>query len=535
MTQFGISGVGTVSLTDFWPAWQAINQERPLVAYYEAARDFWRDYDTKLTLSKEKVTDLRRDMELYTNWSTLDRLGRPKPEAASTAFYERIDAGTNSMQAWLNAGTATVRDGFNALITRLPEDIRVVDLHRQTLLTQDKVIGDPLGRGPIAGFNTTKIVEGDGEVKVPLLSADPVRQAVEDTVRRHNELMVLFRQLVVDLNRLPDNVTWAGPTTVTAAGAPPGTGPGGGPATGGPGGGPGGGGPAAANAETPGGPGAAPGAGPDPAAAQEAMPTSGADPSAAGPGADQTSAAQTGADAPGGDLPGGPAVDPVTGEPISTLPASDPALAGTPSATLSPTTPLTQTTPLSSNVPNIPAGMPAPTGNSGAGPTISPFPLTPNGVSPGGPLARRDGTGQPSAGSSTVDGQRGMSVTEESPVRSRGGAAGPTTGGGFYPGVVPPMVPPMGGMGGRNGIKPGEADFASGSVRQAGGRDSWRAGLRPQLLGRSGEPDDEPYQLPPVQPGSGGEVLDEELWQVPDAAPAAPPEPPRRGRSWGPG
>ena len=523
MTQFGLSGVGAVDLSRFWPAWNAINQERELVSYYNAARDFWGTYDTKLTLSRDNVTDLRRDMELYTNWTNLGR-----PEAASTAFYRRVDDGIGSVQAWLNGGTSTVRDRFNELATRLPEDIRLADLNRETLLKQDKVLDTTVSRGPIAAFTTAKIAEGDGEVNVPVLRADAIRQAVEDTVRRHDELMVLFRQIVEDLNKLPDNVTWAGPTTVTGAGAPPG-GPVPGP--GGPGGGPAGpgGGPAAVNAEAPGGPGAGPGAGTDPAAAQEAMPAPGADVPGADPGADQTGADVPGGDLPGGDLPGGPAVDPVTGDPIVTLPNSDPALAGTPSATLSPTTP---PTPLSSNVSSIPAGIPGPTGSPIAGPAISPFPLTPTGVSPGGPPARRDGAGPPSPGSSTVDGRQSGPVTGESPVGARGGA---TTGSTVGPGFYPPMVPPMGGMAGRNGIKPGEADFAGGSVRQAGGRDSWRAGLRPQLLGRAGEPDDEPYQPPPVRPVSGDDVLDEELWQVPGAAPATPPEPPRRGRSWGPG
>lgn len=99
------------------------------------------------------------------------------------------------------------------------------------------------------------------------------------------------------------------------------------------------------------------------------------------------------------------------------------------------------------------------------------------------------------------------------------------------------MVPPMG-AGGANGggIKPGEADFAGGPIRQVGGRESWRAGLRPQLLGRGGDRDDEPAHLPPEEPLPTDDVLDEELWQVPGAAPVAPPESrPSRGRAWGPG
>jgi hypothetical protein len=96
-----------------------------------------------------------------------------------------------------------------------------------------------------------------------------------------------------------------------------------------------------------------------------------------------------------------------------------------------------------------------------------------------------------------------------------------------------PMMPPPGGMGGGagGGVKPGEAEFAGGPTRHIRGRDSLRAGLRSQLLGRTGEYDDDPEPQP--RPPAGGEVLDEELWRVPDAAPVSPPEPPsRRGRSW---
>jgi hypothetical protein len=517
MTQFGLSGVTEVDLSQFWPAWHAIDSERDLVNYYAAARDFWRDYDLKLTMSRDRVTELRRDMELYTNWTALDRLGRPKPEAASTAFYNRIDAGSRSVQQWLNGGTATVRDRFNDLAARLPTDLQMADMNRETLLAQDKVTDTTTNRGPIASFTTAKITEGDGKVFVPVLRAEAVRTAVEDTVRRRDELMVLFRQITDDLARLPDDVTWAGPTTVAPATPPggnPDTGPGGGPGAAPGGGGPGGG---PAGTAPGGGPtGAAPGGGPTAATAD--MPGDpGATPDTGLPETMSAPATESGLDT--GELPGGPVIDPATGEPIATLPTSDPALAGTPSATLSPTAP---PTPLSSNVPSSHLGVPGPSPSGGGnplGPTT--FPLTQTG---GPPAYRGSGAGQPSPGS-TVDGPRVAPGAGEAP---RGGP----TGAGFYP---PPMVPPMGGMAGRGGIKPGEADFAGGAVRRAGGRDSWRAGLRPQLLGRAGEYDDDQYQAPSACPVSGGEVLDEELWQVPDAAPATPPEPPRHNHPWGPG
>ena len=99
----------------------------------------------------------------------------------------------------------------------------------------------------------------------------------------------------------------------------------------------------------------------------------------------------------------------------------------------------------------------------------------------------------------------------ESPVPSRGAGQGATnsSGSGFYPPMMPPMYP-GGGMG-SGGVRPGEAEFAGGPVRRVTGPATWLAGLRPQLRGRTGEPEEEPD--PPEPPP--GDVLDEELWQVP--------------------
>jgi len=224
---------------------------------------------------------------------------------------------------------------------------------------------------------------------------------------------------------------------------------------------------------------------------------------------------------PGGELPGGPE--------LPELPPTDPSLAGMPTATLPTNTPppaLADFTPPSS---------------LGAGPGSS----TPTSFTPvstpftgGGPQARRDAADPHGTNprGSTVDGTRfatpsgGGAGPQPVPRNTVAGGGSSSGGPGFFPPMMPPMMPGGGGMG-VGGIKPGEADFAGGPPRQVSGRDSLRAGLRSQLLGRTGDHDDEP-SYPAASP-AGGEVLDEELWQVPDAAPVSPPDTqPKRGRSW---
>jgi hypothetical protein len=546
MAPLGQPQVADVDLTQFWDAWDKIAQEKGRLPYYTEAREFWASYDTKLTMSRDSIVDVRKSMELQTQWSSIDRFGMPRPEAASTAFYARVDAGTRSIQTWLNGGTSTVRDRFAELVRRLPEDFGAVEGHRNWLLGQDKVVGAVAVPAKVSVTVPTlaKISEQDrARVQVPVSNADQVLLAVDDAVRRRDELVGLFRQLTDDLNRLPHNEKWAGPTAL-AAEAPPGGSPvpGGGPVSGGPGGAPGGSGLAAATPATAPGMPTAPGLDGSGASSSTGPVASEPQVSAAAPSVDQSSA----------DLPGGPvsapAVDQSGLDDTSTtgLPPVDPELAATPTATMTPATTstpaTTPTTPLPGSIPSTPTGVSGFTGNPGASPVLSPFPLTSTrsspSLSPAGPLTRRDGVGSsgPGASGSDADGPRGAPVIEESPVRTRGGTAGANTGAGpgIYPPVVPPMVPPMGGAPGGSGIRPGEAEFAGGPNRQAGGRDSWRAGLRPQLLGRAAE-HDEPGHFPPVRPLPDGEVLDEELWQVSDAAPAAAPEPPRRSRKWGPG
>lgn len=223
---------------------------------------------------------------------------------------------------------------------------------------------------------------------------------------------------------------------------------------------------------------------------------------------------------PGADVPDGPE--------LPEVPPTDPSLAGMPTATLPTNTPppaLADFTPPSSL--GSSQGSSTPTTFT---PVSTPF--------TGGPQARRDAAGPQGTNprGSTVDGARfaapsgGGEGPQPVPRNMVAGGGSSADGRSFFPPMMPPMMPGGGGMG-AGGVKPGEADFAGGPPRQVSGRDSLRAGLRSQLLGRTGDHDDEPSY--PAATPAGGEVLDEELWQVPDAAPVSPPDAqPKRGRSW---
>jgi len=94
------------------------------------------------------------------------------------------------------------------------------------------------------------------------------------------------------------------------------------------------------------------------------------------------------------------------------------------------------------------------------------------------------------------------------------------------------MMPPMGGGGmGSGGVRAGEAGSRGGAALRPGGRDARRAALRPGLSGRAGDGEEKRAE---TFPPSDGNLLDEELWQVPGGAPIpAPPEPGRRRSSRG--
>lgn len=553
-----------VDLAPFWEAWDQIRQERVRLPAYTAAAEFWNSANTKLTGSADMIPRIRTDLEVNSRW------GNPgDPGSASSAFYQLLDAGVRSIQGWLDADTDGLRRDFRLLADRLGTCFEVVQERRLWLLEQEKFARGSLLPRP------EPIVPADlrGTVWVASSIAGAVADAVRTGMELRDDLRTLFDTVRTRLAALPRTQSWLGPATAAGAGpgdvavtgqpdpvpgGPGGAGPAGtGPAGAGPADGP-------ANATAPGGPGAGPDAAPPPS-----TPDSAARPPGGG---------QPGGDQPGGELPGGAVPSGGPGRADSGIddtgiddtgtgdtgtgdtgmprpPATDPELAGAPSATATPTptTPPGGSTSVPGAVgpPNIPTG-----GNLGPGPTGSALPLTLPGPTatptatpfPGGLPVRRDGAAPPPPGTprnSTVDGPRfgafpGGAVVGETPAPRAGPAgsdSGSESGGrnGFYPPVMPPMLPPGGTAGG--GIRPGEAEFPGGLVRQVGGPDTWRAGLRSQLLGRTGDHrDDEPDHLPPARPPAGDEVLDDELWQVPAAAPVAPQDPPpRRGRSWGPG
>ena len=537
-----------VDLTPFWLAWDQIRSEHQPARMegYVAAHEFWASYYHRLRLSSGHIAQNLADMEENSGWSDAGN-----PSAASSAFYGRIREGLSSIGAWMMSGLGTAQQRFGTLVQDIGMHYRAVEeLLRgpNGLLAQDKVVGERVvpDKELLTEPVLAKITELDrGEravVVVPASTAAHINTLILEAQTRHEQLRDRFREVSAALDGLNPE-PWRGPATFAGL-APPG-GPAALAAPGGPPGGVGGPGTTAApDAAGPGGPGAPPGAGQE-AAATPSTPEPGADlPGPDQPGLEEPAVDPTAADSSATDpTPADPtAADSTTLDPaMAELPRTDPELAGTP------TVPSTSSLPAGNASPLPPAVQSGLSTATGGGPG-APIPLTPVGSTPlpsqfSSP-PRRDAELPPTR-SSTVDGARTAvpGAQGESPVPP-GGTAGSGSGSGsgsrngFGPGFYPPpMIPPMGmgGGAGGDGVRPGEADFASGPVRQVRGPEAWRAGLRPQLLGRAGDRDDEPDDCSPPVPAPGGEVLDEELWQVPGAAPPTPPEPQsRRGRSWGP-
>jgi hypothetical protein len=529
-----------VNLMPFWLAQDQLRLEHERLADYTAARDFWASYDDKLRESVATIDQVRKDMEANTGWKP------GNPREASTAFYERVDAGTKSIRTWLGGGTAEVRQAFGDVVDQLPARLRALDEHANWLRQQDKVVGTDVVPAPelLTVPRTEKITDQDrGWVRIPRSTANQIHEVVTTAVRMRDELRDMFTRTRDALAALPQE-KWLGPTSL-ATGAPPGDNP----LSTGTGDQPAGPGPTGTGPTGTGPTGGPTGTGPVPTG-----PTGTPGPQAPGP----TSTPDTGTTPPGTDLPGTgrpggptapvPGLDPTTGPngsppptpsptPLPTpLPTSDPQLAGTPTATLPSPTPLSPLSP-SQSTPVLPTPLPGGVSSgsslpastlgattlpptSSALPPLSNFGSTVDGSR--GPVPPRTGTAPSGPVTSSP-------VAGEASVRPAGGPTGAGSGG-FYPPMVPPMMPPGGVGAGAGGVRPGEAEFGGGPIRQRG-RESWRAGLRPGLLGRAADRDDEWAPEPPARPRD--DILDEELWQVPGAAPVAPPEqPPRRARPW---
>src|SRR5262245_58965634 len=95
-----------VDLTQFWPAWQQLQKEYDQSQGYIDSGAFWTAYDTKLRDAADRLTRTSDHMATHSQWRS------PDPNAASSAFYERVNAGVGSINAWL-AGTTAVKDAFN--------------------------------------------------------------------------------------------------------------------------------------------------------------------------------------------------------------------------------------------------------------------------------------------------------------------------------------------------------------------------------------------------------------------------------------
>jgi hypothetical protein len=490
-----------VDATPLLVAWNQLAVENERVGNYHAAANFWDTYGKMLTGRRDIYQQHRTDMEANTQWKS----------PAAQEFYGRVDAGVTSIDSWQPAALPGVATKFRAAADAIGPAFQTVNENRDMLSGNGSVWTRFLqsGGGEIPTFR----MEGNTVVVSPAGHEAWARQLIGDAERTANEVAGRFTDVLAEMDRtMRNHQEWKGPIRAQVAdprrGGPRG-GPGGPSAPGGPGGGPPPGGPGGPGAdkpgETPGGP-AGPGSTPDTGA--PGGPSPAGDPTAGDPGTPDT---------PGTTPP------PMT---------SDPELAGTPTATLNPTSNPTSNPALNPLPGSTPSTSIPPSSLPGGNLSTTPVPFTP--VSSARPPLPG---GLPNRADSTVDGLRGtvpgqsVPAAAEQQVRPRGGTpagSSSSTGAGFYPPMMP-MYPPQGGGSG-SGIRPGEAEFAGGPIRHNGGRESWRAGLRPDLLGRADERDDEPQ---PVQPVANGEVLDEELWQVPGAAPATPPEPQqRRGRSW---
>ena len=392
--------------------------------------------------------------------------------AASQAWLEKMEQGQQSVvnQA---AAAKTVPAALQGLSNQL-------ETSHQTAITlsQQLVQAQLDAKGPA----TTSAGQG---------AQAAVEQIVAQMQQSYQELQTSFQDVAAAINAIP-TAQWQGPGTPAQSAA-------GGAAKGGAGKG------AASGSGS--GSGANSGAGSDDSSTGDSGDTS----STADQSGDQSDPSDLGGDS---SLAGSPDT--------STLPPpTDPTLAGSPAATL----PNTSSLPGS----NLSGTIPAST-SPGSGSTLTPLNLTPFTPlplpsTPNTQLPKETLGSTPVPGLDTeTDGPTVANATQAGAAEASESASGGT---GFYP----PMMPPMAPGGARGGVEPGEADGLGGPSIRWQGQESTRAGLVPGLQGRGGQDgdsDDDPARYP-----SGGQVLDEELWQVSSAhSPVVPPYP-GRGRSRG--
>ena len=467
--------IETVDLSAFWSLYSDIDTEFSQAQTYQDMSKFWTTYLGRITASAQQMQ--QTNGKVAGSWTS---------SSASKAFQDSMDQGRGSLQTHAQA-VSTVPRQFDQLTESLNASHQVADDQKRQLLTLQKA---QLSTGLLIDEGPT-IQEADkGDVLVDESTAGSIRSIMAALQTAHDKLGKDMAQVAGAMQSIPDP-QWKGPG---GAGAGGGTDQSGG---------------AAKQAGS--------GGGGSPTSSDAASGAGDSAGDSAGDGAGDSSgdsAGDTGADSSTQDPSGSPVVDPATDDTTSPPPSTttpDPSLAGSSVATLPP--PTTSFTPS----PNpMPMPSPVPPVSSSSGPLTFPpmtFAAPPKVASGGG-------------GGSIADTEPGPTplAAEESV------ATGATTSGssGFYP----PMMPPMSPGGARSGdVQAGEAAGAGGPAIRWQGRDSTRAGLVPELQGRGGS-DDEPAE---ERRARGGEVLDEELWQVTAfASPVTPPGlDPRRGRSRG--
>ncbi|HEY2700283.1 MAG TPA: hypothetical protein VGJ45_32820 [Pseudonocardiaceae bacterium] len=464
-----------VNLSTFWSMYNDIETEYAQLRNYQQMGQFWTAYLNNLNGSAQQVRVTTAN--LATSW--------PGPSQASQAFQDSMAQGQSSLEAQAQAVSA-VPQQLEQASGMLGASHQVAQTQKSQLLTLKKsqAPSAALQSGPSTPTEGAPIQATDtGEVLVDETTAGKIASITAALQTAHDQLAQSLAQAASTMQGIPDP-QWKGPGAATGAAAGQGSG-------------------GAKQAST--------GAGGSGSGSTGDSASAGGDSSAAG-----DSSTGDGTDSSTGDSSTAPGLGDTSSLPSSSpdpvTPLPDPTLAGSATPTLPPST-----TP---NLTSIPTPAPITTSSSSHPLSFAPLPsFSPPPKVASAPIPVSE-TGAPIADTAPAV------AAEES--MATGAATTSSTGSGLYPPMMPPMSP---GGAGSGGVQPGEADGAGGPAIRWQGRDSTRAGLVPELQGRGGT-DEESGEEPHSR---GGDVLDEELWQVSAfASPVTPPGlDPRRGRSRG--
>ena len=161
-----------VDLAPFLQAWQQVQQEYDRLGGFTESASFWTAVEVNLRESAARVAQTRADMETNTGWRSPGN-----PNAASSAFYAKVDAGVASMRQWL-PGAAAVRDAFTALAGSVPTTYHTIDGNREWL--RANTIAGPNGTATVP---PAKVAEAERRVADSLRLRDDLKRQLDDTLR----------------------------------------------------------------------------------------------------------------------------------------------------------------------------------------------------------------------------------------------------------------------------------------------------------------------------------------------------------------